>query len=100
MNFKLAFSPGAKQDFDEASDWYQWRDPKLKTDFISSVNESLLLVQSMPESFPVVFGTSVRRALVNKFPFAILFSVLPGEVYIYSVFHTSRNPIIWQGRID
>jgi len=100
MSLRLEFGPGAKQDFDEASDWYQWQDPPLKTAFIGAVGSALERVRTKPESFPIVFGGFVRRAIVSKFPFVIIFTEQEDRIYVYSVFHTSRNPVIWKGRID
>ena len=45
-----------------------------------------------------VFG-DVRRAVVHKMPYIVLYVPEPNRVVVISVFHTSRDPSIWQGRV-
>jgi toxin ParE1/3/4 len=96
----LRLSPGATAEFDEAADWYLTEDPDLMAQFVEAINRSLARIVASPFSFPVVAGTQVRRATVKRFSYIILFSVRPDHTWVYSIFHTSRNPIIWRGRID
>jgi plasmid stabilization system protein ParE len=41
----------------------------------------------------------VRRALVTKFPYVVLYREDQGEIIVIAVFHTSRNPSVWQSRV-
>ncbi|HLA94658.1 MAG TPA: type II toxin-antitoxin system RelE/ParE family toxin [Pyrinomonadaceae bacterium] len=101
MTFPVEFEPDAQADFDEAADWfYDQGGADLKAYFIRSVESTLSIIGRSPFSFPVVLGSSARRAIVLKFPYAIFFTLKEDMVVIQSVFHTSRNPIIWRGRID
>lgn len=96
---ELKLSPGATADFDDAADWYSV-DPDLKAQFVETVNKSLSRIVAFPLSFPVVEGTQVRKATLKRFRYIILFSVRTDHIWVYSIFHTSRNPIIWRGRLD
>jgi toxin ParE1/3/4 len=40
----------------------------------------------------------VRKAVVSRFPYIVLYREEPGEVVVISVFHTSRDPSEWQLR--
>src|SRR2546421_146378 len=100
MTLELEFSPAARIEFDDGADWYLRQEPSLRAQFIAAVDAALAAILQSPNSFPVVFGSNIRRARVNKFPYVIHYIVQPDRILIYSVFHTSRNPIIWQGRID
>lgn len=97
LNIEL--SPAAQIDFDDAADWYGAEDDDLGIRFIYEISSTLALIQRLPSSFPIVHGTSVRRALVRKFPYIILFTVQAERILVYSIFHTSRNPIVWKGRV-
>jgi toxin ParE1/3/4 len=99
MTLRIELSPAAKIDFDDASEWYRAKDESVKVHFVDAVNSTLNRIQHLPTSFPIAYGTNVRKAVVGKFPFIILFTVQVDRVLVYSVFHTSRNPIIWRGRI-
>ena len=42
---------------------------------------------------------SVRRVLVKKFPYAVIYREVAGGLQVISVFHTSRDPADWQSRV-
>lgn len=96
---KLELSPAAEIDFDDAVDWYNAHDEDVTEYFIEAVNSTLAFIKSSPSAFPLIYASSVRKALVKKFPFVILFAEEEDRIYVYSVFHTRRNPIVWQGRV-
>jgi plasmid stabilization system protein ParE len=54
-------------------------------------------------SLPVIldpearFG-DVRKAVVNGFPYCLYYREEPSQVRVLAVFHTSRDPSIWQSR--
>ena len=41
----------------------------------------------------------VRKAVVPKFPYVVLYTEEAGEVVVIAVFHTARDPAVWQGRV-
>ena len=100
MKLELVLNPGARLDFDEAKDWYDEQDENVKIQFIEAVNSTFVRILRSPLSFPVVHGSNVRQAKVQKFPYTIFFTIQTERILVYSVFHTSRNPITWRGRID
>ncbi len=53
-----------------------------------------------PLAYPVVHQYDVRRALTQKFPYSIIFTVEEQSIFVIAVFHSSRDPMIWKGRID
>ena len=83
----------------KAIDWYEQREPGLGIAFRESVETSMSSIQSGPLTFPVVHGSEVRAAQVKRFPYTVFFTVQSDRILIFSIFHNSRNPIIWRGRI-
>ena len=100
MSKPLEIRPAAREDFLDASEWYLSESVALKDTFVKMARETVSSVRERPRSFPVVFGPSVRRAIVKKFPFSVYFIDDGDRIIILSIFHDSRNPIIWHGRID
>ncbi len=100
MKRTLEIRPAARSEFDEASDWYRDEDPVLRDKFVSSVEKTLTDLTPTPLSFPVVFGAAVHRATVKRFPYSVFFTIENEIVVVLSIFHDSRNPIIWRGLID
>ncbi len=90
--------PAAEADVQEASDWYEGREPGLGGQFLDELKETFTRVRHMPLQFPDV-GRNVRRALLRRFPYAVYF-VLRNEsrVVVIAVLHQRRNPSLWKKR--
>ena len=67
MNRILEFRPEARQDFDEAADWYEEQRQGLREEFIYAVDATLARIKSSPLAFPIVTRLMVRRAVVDRF---------------------------------
>ncbi len=100
MKLPIELGPGAQEDFDDAVWWYEAQRSGLGIRLTEQVNRTLMRVKDSPRSFPVIEGSAIRQAVVEKFPFTIIFVIETERIYVYSIFHTSRNPVIWRGRID
>jgi len=100
MQFRVEIRPAARREFDEASDWYRDRDRNVRDRFVAAVGETIRKISRRPPAYPIVFGSGVRRARVPRFPYSIFYISKAETVFVISVFHDSRNPIIWRGRID
>ena len=44
------------------------------------------------------YSRNVRRGVVRGYPYCIYYREEPTQVRVLSVFHTSRDPTIWQSR--
>ena len=82
-----------------AIDWYERREPELGIAFRESVETLMSSIQSKPLAFPVVHRFDVRAGQVKRFPYTIFFAIQTDRILIFSIFHNSRNPMIWRGRI-
>jgi len=98
MSLPIVFRVEAQTEFDEAFDWYEQQQAELGVDFLMCVAEVLEHIESMPEAYEVVFE-GIRRAVVRKFPFLILYKVEPNYVVVLAVFHSKRDPQMWQDRV-
>ena len=98
MTFSIVFRREAQTEFDEAFDWYEQKQLGLGVDFLNQVTEALTRVQAMPESYEIVFQ-GVRRTVVQKFPYSIFYQIEMSQITVLAVFHSKRDPKIWQSRI-
>lgn len=96
---KIELSPAAQIEFDDAADWYGAESVELRIRFVNAIASTLEFIRSSPTAFPVTHGAKARKAVVKKFPYLILFTIQEDRILVYSVFHTSRNPIVWKGRV-
>lgn len=98
MTLPVVFRPQAEAEFEEAQTWYEARLPGLGQEFVTCVQAAIEIVRRSPAQSPRVDG-EVRRALVRRFPYAVLYLADSEHVTIIAVFHTSREPVRWQERV-
>ena len=96
---ELELLPEALADSQQAYEWYEGRRDGLGEEFLQCLDECLLAVRRMPLGFPAVHRR-YRRALVRRFPYAVIFKPTRKRIYVYSVFHCSQNPEKWRKRLD
>lgn len=91
----LTFAPEAEQDIAGAYGWYETQRRGLGEEFISCLEARLEVVCRQPEMFPFILD-DYRRALIRRFPFAVLYEFNDNSVIVYGVFHTSQDPTKWR----
>jgi plasmid stabilization system protein ParE len=87
----------------EAAVWYEARDPGLGARSLDAIEDTLHALASRPLAFPKVVATlgnrEVRRALLRRFPFAVVYFVAAEEVRVVAAPHVRRSPGYWLYRI-
>jgi hypothetical protein len=87
----------------EAASWYEARDEGLGSRFLAEVDRVLHVVAMRPRVFSRLADTApeleLRRALVPRFPFGLVFLVVRGEIRVVAVAHPRRRPHYWLDRI-
>ena len=95
----VVFTPAARFEMFEAGDWYETESSGLGGRFLLDVNATIMRIAKNPLQFPVMHK-HVRRALLEKFPYALMYVIKAGKrVSIICCFHGSRNPVRWQERV-
>jgi len=94
---KFDFHPQAEAEFLAAIAYYEDLEPGLGEDFSLEVYFRVLNILSYPNAWPIL-DDDVRRCLVNRFPYGILYSVEPDRIYILAVMHLHRYPDYWKHR--
>ena len=97
MSLPVVFRAAAQAEFDAAAAWYEEQRPGLGGDFVAAVQQVLDTIADHPERYAVASG-DVREALVSRFPYCVYYRIRSDRVVVIAVFHTSRDPSVWQGR--
>ncbi|SRR5260370_14926503 len=97
MSLSLVFRNAAQAEFDGAALWYEARCAGLGTHFVAEVQRVLDTIMNQPDRYPVVYG-DVREAAVRRFPYCVYYRAKADRVVVIAVFHTSRDPAVWQAR--
>jgi len=95
---RLIFAAETEQDLGEAYAWYESQRTGLGEDFLTCVDACIDGLCRVPQMHHKVHE-NYRRALVRRFPYAIFYEYVDGEVTIYSIFHTAQNPDKWRQRL-
>ena len=95
---KYNFHPAALTEYSEAVQFYAETEIKIAQDFINAVEDAIFRIIESPKRYPVT-NEDIRRCLIRKFPYAILYSIEDEYILIVAVMHCSRKPKYWQERI-
>jgi len=93
----FSFHPEAEAEFREAIEYYEDRESGLGYDFSIEVFAAIQNIIRYPISWPVL-EENVRRCLVSRFPYGIVYSIEQGEIFILAVMHLRRHPDSWKNR--
>ena len=93
----FSFHPEAEEEFRAAIDYYEDREAGLGYDFSLEVFTAIQNIITQPNAWPVM-EDDVRRCLVNRFPFGVLYSLEPTGVFVVAVMHQRRQPDYWRDR--
>lgn len=93
----FSFHPEAEKEFNKAIDYYEDIEPGLGYDFALEVNSSINRSVDFPKAWAILEG-DVRRSLVRRFPFGILYSEEKDGIFIVAVMHLHREPGYWKHR--
>jgi toxin ParE1/3/4 len=97
VKWRLIVEAAAEAEILAAAEWYVRRNPEARERFLAAVDGALAVIENNPLQYQVVRGV-VRRALVKRFPYGLLYSISEDQVVGTVCFHTSRDPRHWQAR--
>ena len=93
----FSFHPEAKEEFNEAIEYYEDCEPGLGYDFSIEAHDTIQTIINYPNAWPII-EDDVRGCLVNRFPYSILYSIEEKGVFILAVMHQRRHPDYWKNR--
>jgi hypothetical protein len=94
---RLAIHPEADQELEAAAVWYEERQSGLGDDFLDEFERALRRIQADPERWRLFQGTN-RKLNLDRFPYAIVYSLRADDIYIKAVMHLHRRPFYWSHR--
>ncbi len=91
------FHPEAEKEFNEAIDYYEDIEPGLGYDFALEIHSTITRSVDFPKAWAILEG-DVRKSLVRRFPYGILYSEKKDGIFILAVMHLHRKPGYWKHR--
>lgn len=95
---QVKFSTVAEDELDDATLYYEQSMPGLGEQFRDEVERSARQLGRMPLLWPEIWKP-VRRCLLSRFPYALIYSVEADYVFVIAVAHQHRQPGYWHDRI-
>jgi plasmid stabilization system protein ParE len=88
----------AEEELEEAFLFYDARSKTLGKYFMSGIKLALARIRSNPSAWPVV-RRRIRRKIVPRFPYALIFRNDPDRIVVIAVMHLHRRPGYWSDRL-
>ena len=92
------FLPEAEEEFREAARYYESEAPGVGVAFIAEVRKAVRSFVDNPYAAAAI-GSGIRRSVLRRFPYNILYAVEPDLIVIVAVAHQKRRPTYWRARI-
>lgn len=95
MSFR--FHPEAERELREAVEYYEEIEPGLGYDLSVEVYSAIQRAVTYPRAWPDL-DDKIRRALVRRFPYGVLYTEEEDALLIVAVMNLHREPGYWKGR--
>ncbi|MBI4600660.1 MAG: type II toxin-antitoxin system RelE/ParE family toxin [Planctomycetes bacterium] len=100
----VPFCKEADAELIEAAVWYDGQRGGLGKEFLDDAEQTLSLVVSLPRAWPRIrdapLDLEIRRALLRRFPYAIVYQVQEERIRVLAVAHQKREPNYWLNRVQ
>ena len=95
---KIVFDRLARAELNDARVYYELEVPGLGFQFREEVKNGIRRIREYPDAWAKEKG-DVRRCLLHKFPYKILYSIEEDHIYILAIANCHRRPDYWIERI-
>jgi plasmid stabilization system protein ParE len=95
---KIRFLLPAQTEFEEATEYYDEQRMGLGIEFSKQVGQALDRISHYPEAWSQL-SSRIRRCLVNRFPYSVIYEVRNELVIIVAIQHHHRKPESWRSRV-
>ena len=91
---KVVFSKFAKNELDDAVAFYEAEFAGLGLKFKAEIKSSILRIKEHPQAWSIE-RDEIRKALLHRFPYKILYSIEKDNIIILAIAHQHRKPNYW-----
>ena len=91
------FHPDAENELNNAIDYYETCKKDLGVEFAFEIQKTIQNILYFPTAWQKLDG-EIRRCLVNRFPFGIIYYQREDEIIILAVMQLQKEPNYWKKR--
>jgi len=92
-----SFHPDAELELYSSIDYYESCKKDLGLEFAQEIHKTIKRILEYPNAWQKLDG-DIRRCLVNRFPFAIIYYQKDREIIILAIMELHQKPNYWHGR--
>ena len=94
------FHPHAEEEFLAEVDRLATLDVSVAADFVAEVLAGVRLLVAHPEAGPALGRSkSLRKKVLRRFRFTLIYVADPGMIRIIAIAHERRRPGYWRARV-
>ncbi len=94
----LALHPDAIREIETAALFYEQSRSGLGREFLAATENAFVDIKRYPRLWRK-FAGRFQRYLVQRFPFAVIYTMESDIIYVIAVIHLKRDPGYWRDRI-
>ncbi|RKE49525.1 type II toxin-antitoxin system RelE/ParE family toxin [Sphingobacterium detergens] len=96
MAYTLKLLKRAEDELHHSCEWYDSQKRGLARQFLKELDLQFKFIVKNPELYQIQGQGNLRFSPLKKFPFVVIYWFDEGMkiIYVVSIFHTSREPII------
>lgn len=88
----------AEAEFIEALAWYHARSARAAENFDKAFAEALERIGQSPDQFPSCDEEGYRFAMLDRYPYSLIYRAIGETVQVVAVTHARRRPGYWAKR--
>ena len=93
--------PDVYEELEHSRSWYEERAEGLGGEFLSEIGRAMETVREQPAIWPLYNRRQeIRRYLVHRFPYGIVYRVGGSSIQVIAVMHLRRPPNYWKKRLQ
>jgi toxin ParE1/3/4 len=100
----LRVLPDAEAEFEAAVMWFEEQQQGLGSDFKTEIEKAFRRIEENPDAFSKLetyrSKKNVRRFIVERFTFLVIYVLTPGEPVVIAITHGRRRPNYWKSRLS
>jgi len=96
---RVRFHPEARAEVRAAAEFYRTVSRGLAAGFVSEVRSAVDRVSRLPSSGAHLATGGVRRVVLGRFPFNLIYRDTDELMYVVAVMHQRRRPGYWRDRL-
>jgi len=95
---KVRFLDLSEIEMIEAAIYYEMQVENLGENFLDIIETAVVEIAENPKTWPEI-EQDIRRRLVRRFPYSILYAIHENEIIIVANMHQKQKPRYWVDRL-